>query len=185
MMGITIADLPRAAEVTRWHIVRTKKEQSVAEHSFLVAVLALEIAEQLDVSEEICHDVVKYALFHDIAECLTGDIPSPMKSILGEGLAVIEQKVMRNYMRHVAVCDLTKAIVKAADIAEAIKFLMINKDSGHADSVYQSMLLPLEKHIGKSEELDGWNPRTVGRVVHQYLHGEEYTIDTFFQDEMK
>lgn len=66
----------RAQTVKRWTIVHTTKQQSLAEHSFNVALIAQEICERMAISSA---NVMRAALVHDLDEILTGDIPSPFK----------------------------------------------------------------------------------------------------------
>lgn len=115
------ADLVKAlklSHVPRWAIIDTMKEQSVADHSFRVAVLSTRIfsllvsvkpKEMLDMVES--HDLLEYALLHDIDEALTGDIPSTYKR---------EDRCDPGFDED---SDLVKAIVKVADNIEAIIFL--------------------------------------------------------------
>jgi len=64
--------------VRRWNIVRTMRDQNIAEHSFMVAMISAEIYKR------ICRDIdsaghffrygvelYRYALYHDIAEIYT------------------------------------------------------------------------------------------------------------------
>lgn len=64
--------------VMRYHSCDIDKKQSVAEHSWGVAVLACLR------NPDITVDELKHALFHDCAEALMGDIPAPMKRIMSE-----------------------------------------------------------------------------------------------------
>lgn len=57
----------------RWETYSVIKKNSVAQHSFVVAHIAYQIAlSEDDVDED---EVVKRALFHDFEECYTGDLP--------------------------------------------------------------------------------------------------------------
>lgn len=64
----------------RWSLVGTDTENTVATHSFNVAVIAMAIRRKmfntLHISEA---DVCYFALLHDIKEVYTGDIPTPTK----------------------------------------------------------------------------------------------------------
>lgn len=63
-----------AASVKRCHVVRTIGEQTIAEHSYFVAMLCWRLCDL-----EPSADLLKAALFHDLAEVVTGDIPATMK----------------------------------------------------------------------------------------------------------
>jgi 5'-deoxynucleotidase YfbR-like HD superfamily hydrolase len=77
-------DLRTLSFVPRWVITKNLKTQSVAEHSFYVAVYAGQLAEHLGFEGDM-GDLYHAALWHDAEECFTGDIPGPTKrSIQGE-----------------------------------------------------------------------------------------------------
>src|SRR5690606_20843295 len=83
MFPLHLTDALRASDVVRWQIVRVLKGQSVAEHSFNVALIALELADRLKVDRG---EVLHYAILHDLPEVLTGDIPTPTKRVIGKDL---------------------------------------------------------------------------------------------------
>lgn len=62
-----------AGATKRYHTARTLRTQSVAEHSFGVAMLIAEV--EPNASAEL----LMAALHHDLAEVATGDIPAPAK----------------------------------------------------------------------------------------------------------
>lgn len=68
---------------------QTNTPYSVAEHSILVAYLAHLADEPIE--------VVRYCLLHDISESLLVDIPSPLKSLLGN-YREIEENMMHGMM---------------------------------------------------------------------------------------
>ena len=67
------------AFVPRWAILRTIKNQSVAEHSYFVALYSEQICSTLGLTMEQTGCVLSYALLHDVAETFLGDIPGPSK----------------------------------------------------------------------------------------------------------
>lgn len=66
-------DLLALSHVPRWVIVSTSRPQSVAEHSFRVAIILLEICKRIGVGCE--QSTLQWALMHDGAESRTGDLP--------------------------------------------------------------------------------------------------------------
>lgn len=77
-----LAYIYRLQYIQRWSLMRNTHPENVAEHSFHVAVLAhalCHIAHTVYHKDVPVHDVVAAALFHDAAEVLTGDIPTPVK----------------------------------------------------------------------------------------------------------
>lgn len=94
----------RLSAVPRWTIVHTIQKQSVAEHSFNVAVIALCLLDSgvlpgLDASR-----LVRDALTHDADESVTGDTPSTAKT---------PKDLEDDYQR----------AVKIADVLEALTFI--------------------------------------------------------------
>lgn len=77
MENYSINEMLRASHVKRWHTVDTVKDQSVAEHQWNVTALSMRIASIA--GEEITAELVQYAMFHDLEEIYTGDMPSPYK----------------------------------------------------------------------------------------------------------
>lgn len=85
------AYLDRMKFIRRWQLMRTTREENIMEHSASVALLthALVAIEKgvfhkpLDESK-----AVLYALYHEVSEVMTGDLPTPVKyfnqSIHGE-----------------------------------------------------------------------------------------------------
>jgi 5'-deoxynucleotidase YfbR-like HD superfamily hydrolase len=71
-------ELRELSFVPRWSIVRTIKTQSVAQHSFYVALYAGQVA---DIIKWPCDRgvLLKYALYHDMDEVFMSDIPGPVK----------------------------------------------------------------------------------------------------------
>ncbi|MEK7573758.1 MAG: HD domain-containing protein [Patescibacteria group bacterium] len=56
---------------TGWVREKMKNPESVAEHSFRVSVIAMVLADELDLNKE---KLMKMALIHDLGETFTGDI---------------------------------------------------------------------------------------------------------------
>ncbi len=116
------------AYVPRWAIVRTTRTQNVAEHSFFVAVYTMQICRFIG-RLDLAHESMGYALWHDVDECITGDIPGPTKHKIVDPWAEMEfiEKNMNGRFGKSAwykdVGDEAKAVVKAADMAEEILFL--------------------------------------------------------------
>ena len=78
-MITNIQDKLRASNVMRWHTVPMVRTQSVAEHSFNVAMMVEELATRLKFKFEDIDRLVARALHHDLHEIIDGDTPSPVK----------------------------------------------------------------------------------------------------------
>jgi 5'-deoxynucleotidase YfbR-like HD superfamily hydrolase len=76
-------DILLAQHVKRWHMIRMQDKQSVAEHSYNVAMLTIKMLRDLDkegsygITAEEQLSVIEWALCHDIHEIEHGDVPSP------------------------------------------------------------------------------------------------------------
>lgn len=115
---MTLAEKLRLMQVKRYPICHTNRDQSVAEHSYNVMLIAMELAaETLDI--ELVHEVLRYGLMHDMEEVFTGDIPSSFKRELRAKCP----DVVKLLDGTVVVRDEVKAIVKLADCIEAIYYL--------------------------------------------------------------
>ncbi|MDO5733965.1 MAG: 5'-deoxynucleotidase [Eubacteriales bacterium] len=77
------AVLRRLRFIERWQLMRKFYPENVQEHSFEVAVLAHALAlirrEILKLEGPEPEAVLAHAIFHDATECLTGDLPTPVK----------------------------------------------------------------------------------------------------------
>lgn len=67
-------DLRQAAMTRRCHTVPTIGHQTVGEHSYHVAMLVLELS-----GGQPSLNLMKAALYHDLAETATGDVPATTK----------------------------------------------------------------------------------------------------------
>ncbi len=76
------AHLSRMKLINRWPLMRNIRTENVQEHSLQVAMVAHSLAlirnkyfdGQLDP-----HKIATIAMFHDVSEVLTGDLPTPVK----------------------------------------------------------------------------------------------------------
>lgn len=131
----------RASLIRRWAIIDMAREQSVAEHSFNVAMIARKIAETMGFSEEAVNKIMVRALDHDWPEEIyTGDVPSPCKE------------------RHSDIN--TEDIVKVADMIESLRFFKKNNNESIWEisawvtkSIYAPLMATTESYSGELKEL--------------------------------
>jgi len=98
----------RLGIIKRWGIIKMKREQSVAEHSYNVAVIVDRLFKILQVEDGVsANDLVAEAVRHDRDEVYTGDVPSPAK---------------KESNKH------SHPLVKLADLIESIVFFKNNSD---------------------------------------------------------
>jgi len=130
------AYLSRLRWIKRWGLKRNAHDENVMEHSWEVAVIAHTLAliknryfdGQLDANA-----VATAALYHDVTEVITGDLPTPIKyhspAILG-AYKQIEQQAetellnllpgalredFRSFIQHESLPEADQQIIKAAD----------------------------------------------------------------------
>jgi len=130
MSDSRLQDLLALSIVPRWSIVPHLRAQSVAEHSFRVAAIALEIAQRLNKgvtpsSVVIERNVLMWALVHDGPEAETGDIPYPIKKLLPQGeIRRAEYAVCPWYAEWLtSIHPAERIVVKVADKIEEVLFL--------------------------------------------------------------
>nr|WP_300089733.1 5'-deoxynucleotidase [Sedimentibacter sp.] len=76
------AFISRMKYINRWGLMRNIKDENVSEHSLDVAVIAHALAIiqkrrlNMDVNPE---KTALYAIYHDVSEIFTGDMPTPVK----------------------------------------------------------------------------------------------------------
>jgi 5'-deoxynucleotidase YfbR-like HD superfamily hydrolase len=119
-------EIRRLSVVKRWAIVPMLRSQSVAEHSYFVAMYALAIAEALDLSEAERLAVVVLALRHDVAEAMSGDLPGPLKRALGSQMSSIEGAIEKHMFGSVGVLpeEKIRKVVKLADKVDAAVWML-------------------------------------------------------------
>lgn len=89
-MRKSIEFIMSGGEVNRYHTMLTLQRETVGHHSHATACLVLLL------NPEASREVLIAALFHDLAEQYTGDIPSPAKREYGIGdqVATLEKRLI-------------------------------------------------------------------------------------------
>lgn len=153
-MRSTLQFLTAGTEVVRYHTVLTLQRETVGHHSHGVACLALLI--QPDASREL----LIAALYHDLAEHQTGDIPSPAKREYGIGdqVAALEHRLMKAAGLSFPYLDPDEErILKLADIAHGALFCVREMSLGNRRmrSVYDRYMSYAHQMllVGREKEL--------------------------------
>lgn len=158
---MSLYDYLRAGHVKRWHIVNTAISQSLAEHSYLVAMIAMHLHSELEPDQiEDIQATAIYALFHDITEIRTGDIPTPAKKFMRE-----TGSVNRSTFEHLDAIlfpklpftrggeptDITAMCVKMADVIEAAHWIRENGLGKHAEIVAENCFKKVKNLVDEYE----------------------------------
>lgn len=118
MKALVEATLYRdAGAVKRYHVKRTHRQQSVAEHTFGMLMLVKQVTggERADYRMVALYEAI---LHHDLPELFTGDIPAPIKRAhpdLGPLMNSIEEGLYPLYRDTTTLYDLDYALLKWAD----------------------------------------------------------------------
>ena len=121
----TLETVMRLHAVKRWHMIDTTRQQTLAEHSANVALLAMTIAGTAPINYFDTKVVVAAAaLVHDIPEAFTGDIPTHTKRHL-EGLDGLEEDVTPKELR-IVISPATATLIKLCDLADGIRFIRLH-----------------------------------------------------------
>ena len=135
----------KGSDVTRYHTLRTLQQETVGHHSHGVAMLVLLI------KPDIHCDVVYAALTHDLAEHLTGDIPSPAKRLYGisDTVSGVENElIIESGWPLFLLTPSEQRVLKLADIAQGALFCAREVQLGNA-----LMRTVFDRYLSYAEEL--------------------------------
>lgn len=144
-------DLRAASVVTRWGIMRTHGKDTIADHSYRVAMYAQDIAHlikwqhsELTFAYKSYYWLMRYALIHDLDEVFTGDTVTFVKSEIvdKDRAAHFVATQMQERMPGIAAAfteiaalpcaDGIVKIVKAADWLDSLLFIIDEQRIGNA-----------------------------------------------------
>ena len=118
----------QAGNIIRSHTNAQHGHKTVGEHTYnLVNIILL-------LNPDPSLNLIKAAMWHDVPERFTGDLPSPIKKKnpeLGAALTKIEDKIMHEYGLEVTLTDDEKKWLKAADQLEYLCWAEDQKNLGN------------------------------------------------------
>lgn len=112
--------LRNAGHVRRYHTLQTIGHQTVAEHSYFLVMILLELT-----NGKVSAELLKAAVYHDLPEVFTGDIPATAKwasPCLVQSLQILEDLFEDEHDLSVALSDEDKLLLKFADMAELVMY---------------------------------------------------------------
>ena len=144
-MKKTLEFILNGSDVTRYHTLKTHTRETVGHHSHGVAMLCFLL------TPTPSRSVLVAALFHDLAEQYTGDIPSPAKRVLNISQTVndYEHQILKN--NGIIMPELTNEesrLLKLADIAHGALFCVKEMQMGN-----KSIRKVFDRYISYAEEL--------------------------------
>lgn len=194
--GFTVRDRIRSRNVKRWHTCDTVKEQTVADHSHGVGIIAEEMLERLfsnsdtNPTIEDRYFVLKYSQVHDLPEIVCGDLSSVFKKWLSkkstdfdEILNMVEAKLVPE-LNMIKTAFASKpylaTVCKIADILEGYSFITLSMglDEQHNAHIIEKMddaLVQIETDNAKAYPLFNW--AAISELKHDILHGRSVLID--------
>jgi 5'-deoxynucleotidase len=132
-----IVEVWSAGRVKRYHIHHLNSPQSVADHTFGVAAIVSILWPYSSV------ELLRAAIFHDIAEKFTGDMPGPVKREYpelkklmddAERVVMLRMGLIKYHEDSLSPEDRKK--LKAADYMEALLFCIAEETSGNRHISY-------------------------------------------------
>jgi hypothetical protein len=135
---LAVRDQVRASSVQRWHLVDTTKPQNVADHSFNVAMIGMQLCRLIGKPEWVPHVAVA-ALEHDLHEVIDGDMPSSAKEPKPWPISLA-----------------INSVVKAADVLECYFFISEYGTGSHAKAVvrwYEAKFKEMLEHFRRHPHL--------------------------------
>lgn len=164
-----INDILRASGVTRWHIVRTVRPQSLAEHTFDVVMIARAIAKNAGYDD---YEIIKAALLHDLDEIVTGDIPTPSKKRARENGWELNDLYKSITGREIS--DDESLIIQIADRMADLHWLWLHALGPHANKVYELLATEFNDWIRSDQIPD--NIKEAATDVQVQMLSEDFVI---------
>lgn len=129
----TIQRILHAGLIQRYHTNPSTMQQTVAHHSWGVAVLYPLVCQCLGKNPEL--NALHYCLVHDAPELYTGDVPAPVKwgsPMLCQALDAIEDRINAELGHDWDFSQETRRIIKLCDILELIWWSTLQVTMGNA-----------------------------------------------------
>lgn len=162
---LSFYEMARTSHIKRWHIVNVANEQNLAEHSYNVTIIGLELYTRVLGSPPPAQFILSL-LFHDSAEIRYGDIPTPGKSFIRDFaedqslFSTMDDSIMPfvPYTGGVAHDPGGEEFVKLADLIEAAWWIRENGVGVHAKVVADKCWQSVVEFVHRRGWYDACNP---------------------------
>lgn len=177
------AMLSRMKYINRWGLMRNTMSENIAEHSLDVAIIAHGLAtiSNLYFGGKVDADrVAVVALFHDVTEIITGDMPTPIKYFAPEIRDVYKE------IEAQAAGQLVKGLPE--EMQGVYKDIIITQPEEEEIHKFVKAADKLSAYIKCVEEKRMWNPdfekaekATLDAVKDMNMPEVEYFLDNFMK----
>lgn len=146
------------AKTLRYNNRSHLQEESVAEHSFFVALFSLKIIQTLQLPEELELRVLRLAILHDCPEALTSDIPHNVKKMypdFAKFLRTVEDRYYSKnwpYYKEKLEDELAESIVKLADNYSVLQFCINEQRLGNSSPDIMEIFVNANQRVDESLE---------------------------------
>lgn len=184
------ATLDRLRWIQRWGLKRNVSPENVMEHSWQVTTIAHALAELANANGKQINvgEVIKAALYHDVSEIITGDLPTPVKyhsSTIRDAYKAIEKEAEQelleklptklrpayeNYLLSDQIPHDIELLVKAADLISALIKCNYEVRAGNA-AEFSEAKKSIETRLGQL------NLPEVDEFLSQFMDGYVLTLD--------
>ncbi|MBB4861292.1 hypothetical protein HNP46_000103 [Pseudomonas nitritireducens] len=160
----SLANVAHTADTKRWHKARSHRLQMLAEHAYRVTIFCQYLAEIIDpmMDAETELKLLHKALWHDTAETITGDLPTPIKRLLAaffpkdqNPIDDLELSVCAPYRRahEAAEGSYLEVILKLADIMDAHHFIRYEGRGRSAKDIAKERKNAFGQYVDKGKAL--------------------------------
>lgn len=178
-MSKFFAFLTRMKYILRWSLMRNTRGENIAEHSYYTATIAHVLAViRRDVFGIECDpgQVAVCAMYHDVGEILTGDMPTPIKYMNPE-IRDVYKKIEQNASKRLT-ADLPQGVKQAVASAMEPEDEQIVKLVKAADKLSAYLKCIEEENAGNSEFTRA-QAQTLEALKQMHMDEVDYFLEKF------